>query len=73
MNKMTILKNICFEYTDDVVWEDNEIHAMINKKYAEDLQMKLEQKGCKLLSINKRYFMWLMTFSVPDSYELNYE
>ena len=73
MNRMATLKNICFEYTDDVVWEENEIHAMVNKKYSEDLQLKLEQKGCKLLSINKRYFMWLMTFSVPDSYELNYE
>ena len=72
MNRMTILKNICFEYTDDVVWEDNEIHAMINKRYAEDLQLKLEQKGCKLMSVSKKYFMWLMTFSVPDSYELNY-
>ena len=45
---------------------------MINKRYAEDLQLKLEQKGCKLLSVSKKYFMWLMTFSVPDSYDLNY-
>tara|TARA_Y100000310_G_C20369788_1_gene662976 strand:- start:420 stop:614 length:195 start_codon:yes stop_codon:yes gene_type:complete len=63
---MTILKNICLEYTDDVVCEYNQIHAMINKKYAEDLQMKLEQKGCTLLSISKKYFLWLMTFHIPD-------
>lgn len=69
---MTTLKNICFEYTDDVVWEESEIHAMINKKYAEDLRSKLEQKGCELLSVNKKYFMWLMTFRVPDSFGLNY-
>ena len=62
---MTILKNICFEYTDDIVCEDNQIHAMINKKYASDLQTKLEFKGCTLTSISKKYFMWLMTFSVP--------
>ena len=72
MDRMTTLKNICFEYTDDVVWEENEIHAMINKKYAKDLQLKLEQKGCTLLSVSKKYFMWLMTFSIPDSYDLNY-
>ena len=70
---MTTLKNICFEYTDDVVWEENQIHAMINKKYADDLRLKLEQKGCELLSISKKYFMWLMTFSVPDSFEIDYE
>ena len=62
---MTILKNICFEYTDDIVCDDNEIHAMINKKYADELQLKLEKKGCTLMSISKKYFMWLMTFSVP--------
>jgi len=62
---MTILKNICFEYTDDIVCDDNEIHAMVNKKYAPDLQLKLENKGCTLMSVSKKYFMWLMTFSVP--------
>jgi hypothetical protein len=65
---MTILKNICFEYTDDIVCDDNEIHAMINKKYAADLKIKLEQKGCSLTSISKKYFMWLMTFSIPNFY-----
>lgn len=62
---MTVLKNICFEYTDDIVCDENQIHAMINKKYATELQLKLECKGCTLTSISKKYFMWLMTFSIP--------
>ena len=70
---MAILKNICLEYTDDIAVEGNEIHAMINKKYASDLQLKLEARGCKLTSISKKYFIWLMSFNVPDSYELKYE
>ena len=73
MDTMTTLKNICLEYMDDVVWEENQIHAMVNKKYAEDLKIKLEQKGCGLLNISKKYFMWLMTFSVPDSFGINYD
>lgn len=63
---MTTLKNICLEYTDDVVCDDNQIHAMVNKKYSEDLQFKLEGKGCKLISVSKRYFLYLMTFSIPS-------
>ena len=54
MDNMTVLKNICFEYTDDIVCDGNEIHALVNKKYASDLQSKLEKKGCTLLSISKK-------------------
>jgi len=67
MNKRKVLKNICLEYVEanDVKVEGEELFVLVPSKYAGDLIMKLEQKGCKLQFSKKKHFLLLICFLIP--------
>jgi hypothetical protein len=66
MKREKVLKNICLEYVEgeDVQIESDELFVLIPSKYAADLRMKLEQKGCIYEYSKKKHFLLFMCFLI---------
>jgi len=65
MKSIKYVKNICYEYSDDVAYnlEEREINMIIHKKYMKDFLSKIKHTGWGIKRSNKQYFIYTLALS----------